>query len=322
VSPGNRHAAKPWWRRARVILNERAGSKGGIPTNPSSEERVREVLARRGLADAIVVSRLPEEARELTRAAVRAGCDLVVAAGGDGTIGLVAEELVGTQPALGILPLGSIMNIPRMLGLPRDLEAAADVLVAGCVRPIDVGVARDRTFFEAGSVGMNAAMFREAQRFDRGDYLSVARTIWVAIRYRAARMRIELDDGLIETRALMVSVSNGPYTGAGMTVAPEARVDDGRFDVRVFHHFSKGELLRHLVSITFGRRAYSPHVSTHRSRRVRITSASPLPCRADSHDLGTTPIEFVIRPHALRAVVPPDGPLQGASPVRSASGAP
>jgi diacylglycerol kinase family enzyme len=154
---------------------------------------------------------------------------------------------------------------------------------------------------------MNAAMFREAQRFDRGDYLSVLRTIWVAIRYRPARMQIELDDRRLRTRALMVTVSNGPYTGAGMTVAPDARIDDGALDVCVFRHFSKLELLTHLATIAFGRRKYSPHVRMYRSRRVRITSATPLPCRADSNDLGMTPVEFVTKPRALRVVVAADG---------------
>ena len=102
----------------------------------------------------------------------------------------------------------------------------------------------------------------------------------------------------------MVAVANGPYTGAGMTVAPAARLDDGRFDVRVFRGFSKWELIRHLAGIAFGRYRYAPHVSTYRAARVRITSVHPLPCRADARDLGTTPIEFRVRPAALRVVVP------------------
>jgi diacylglycerol kinase (ATP) len=306
AGPAARRPVRPRWRRARVIWNARAGSKGGIPTNSAGEGQLREVLARHGLADTLVASRSEADARRLASEAVRDRYDLVVAAGGDGTIGMIADELLGSTTALGILPLGSIMNIPRMLGLPRDVDDAAAVLADGIVRTVDVGMARDQTFYEAGSVGMHAAMFRHAQDFDRGDYAAILRTIWVAFRYRPARMTIELDDESVRTRALMVTVSNGPYTGVGMTVAPEARLDDGAFDVRVFRRFSKGELLRHLVSIAFGRRAWSPRISTHRSTRVRIRSASPLPCRADSHDMGTTPIEFAVRPRALHVVVPAD----------------
>jgi diacylglycerol kinase family enzyme len=102
----------------------------------------------------------------------------------------------------------------------------------------------------------------------------------------------------------MVTISNGPYAGAGMTVAPGARLDDGLFDVRIFRRFSKPRLLRHLVSIAFGRYRYAPEVDTYRSRFVRIESAHPLPARADSRDLGTTPVAFVTRPGALRVVVP------------------
>ena len=135
--------------------------------------------------------------------------------------------------------------------------------------------------------------------------MSIVRTIWVALRYRPARMHIDLDgDQRVRTRALMVVMALGPYIGAGMTVAPEARLDDGKFEVRVFRGFSKPELLRHLAGIAFGRYRYAPHVSTYRAATVRVTSHHPLPCRADSHDLGTTPLEISIRPRVLCVIVP------------------
>ena len=156
---------------------------------------------------------------------------------------------------------------------------------------------------------MNAAMFREAQQFENGDWLSILRTIWVALRYRPARMHVDLDGAeRVRTRALMVVMALGPYTGAGMTVAPEARLDDGKFDVRIFRGFSKPELLRHLAGIAFGRYRYAPHVSTYRAARVRVTSHHPLPCRADSHDLGTTPLEISMRPLALCVMAPRQSP--------------
>jgi diacylglycerol kinase (ATP) len=300
--------------RIRVIWNAAAGKKAGIPTTIVTEERIRRLMARAHLGDELVATTTPGEARAQAGDAVSRGYDLVVAAGGDGTIDTVAERLLGTRTALGILPLGTVMNIARSLGIPRDLDAAADVIATGTVREIDVGDVGGKPFFEAASVGMNAAMFREAQRFENGEWSSIARTLWVAFRYRPARMTLDLEDRQIRTRALMVAVSNGPYTGAAMTVAPEARLDDGKFDVRVFRHFSKMRLMRHLVSIAFGRHAYAPEIDTYRSRFVRIKSASPLPARADSRDLGTTPVEFVTRPHALRVMAPTAAALSSPSP--------
>ena len=297
----------PTRRRAiRVVWNPSSGVKGGIRTNAVSEERLRDVMARVGLGDELVATQSTSDAQATAAEAVARGYDLVVAAGGDGTVGVVATELLGSDVALGILPLGSVMNVARSLGIPRDLDAAADILATGVVRTIDVGEVNGRPFFEAGSVGMNAAMFRAAQSFEQGDWTAIARTVWVAFRYRPARMSIDLDDDQIRSRALMVTVSNGPYTGAGMTVAPDARLDDGRFDVRVFRRLSKLRLLRHLVSIAFGRYRYAPEVDSYRSRVVRIDGASPLPARADSRDLGSTPIEFRTRPAALRVVTPRD----------------
>ena len=104
-----------------------------------------------------------------------------------------------------------------------------------------------------------------------------------------------------------MSILQRESTSGDAPVAPEARLDDGRFDVRVFRGFSKWELLRHLASIAFGRGRYAPHISTYRSAAVRISSAHPLPVRADGIDLGTTPVAFLTLPRALRVVSPRAG---------------
>jgi diacylglycerol kinase (ATP) len=290
-------------RRLRIVWNVNSGRKGGLPTSRTGEDQLRDIMARHGLGEELVASDSEETAKRASHDARSQGYDAVVAAGGDGTVGLVADILIGSSTALGILPMGTVMNICRMLGLPRDLDEAARVVAAGRTRAIDVGVVQDRPFYEAGSVGINAAIFREIQRADEGDIAGLARAIFAAFRYRPGRMTISMDDQEIGTRALMVSVSNGPYLGAGFTVAPGARLDDGLFDVRVFRHFSKLDLARHFLAIALGRRAYSPHASTYRSARVRIEGARPLPARADSRDLGTTPVEFVVRPRVLEVLV-------------------
>ncbi len=291
--------------RIRVLWNASSGQKGGIPTNRTSRDTILELMARYGLGDELRETGSEEEAIEATRDAVSARYDIVVAAGGDGSIGLVAQHLLESPTALGILPLGSVMNIPRMLGLPRELEEAARVLGAGYVRTIDVGQAGDTVFYEAGSVGLHAAISRDIADVDEGDYGAILRSIVAAFRYRPSRMTIELDgERIVERRVLLAVVANGPYMGAGFTVAPEALLDDGLFDVCVFLHYSKRELIRHFASIAFGRRAYQPQTRIERASHVRISGARPLPARADSHDLGATPVAFEIRPSVLRVVAP------------------
>jgi len=291
-------------RRIRVIWNANAGTKGGVSTNRTGEPELRALMSRHGLGDDLVASTSEEEAIEATRDARDNGYDAVVAAGGDGTVRLAATHLLVSKTSLGILPIGSVMNIARMLGVSRELEEAAATIAAGRTRRIDIGTCGDKPFFESASVGMNAAIFKQVQQADEGDFRGIARALRTAFRYRPARMSVDLDDATIRTRALMITVSNGPYTGAGFTVAPDARLDDGRFDVNVFRHFSKLDLIRHFGSIAFGRRAYSPHVRSYRSRRVRIEGSRPLPARADSEDLGATPVEFVTHHQALSVIVP------------------
>lgn len=294
-------------RPTPVLWNSNAGQKIRGPLASTGDEQLREAMTAAGLVPEIHATESAEQAQEILARLIAAGHRLVVGAGGDGTIGQIGRRLLGSGVTLGILPLGSVMNIGRMLGLPRDLEGAALAIAAGRTATIDVGEANSEIFFETASVGLNAAIFKEAQQFEEGVKSSPFRAVWAAFRYRPARMTIHLDDGqVVSTRGLMVTVSNGAYTGVAITVAPEARLDDGRFDVRVFRHFSKLDLLRHLASITFGRRRYIPHVSTYRSATVRIESRHPLPCRADANDLGTTPLECRVRSASLKVIVGQD----------------
>jgi diacylglycerol kinase (ATP) len=296
-------------RRILVIRNRSAGIAAALTPGGSSADALRELLERHAISADVIEPDDEDAARAAVRKAVTDGVDVIVAAGGDGTVHMVADELLGSDSALGILPMGRVMNIARALGIGRDPERGAEILAAGHLRAVDVGEAvasdgRTVPFLETGSVGLNAAIFREVTRADEGELHSILRTIWAAVRYRPARMSIELDDRVIQTRALMVTASIGPYVGLAMTVAPSARLDDGRFDVSIFRRFSKWELLRHLASIAFGRRQYAPQVSRHRSATVRITSRHPLPARADHYDLGSTPVRFQTKAHALRVVAP------------------
>jgi diacylglycerol kinase (ATP) len=302
TSPGaGRSAAN---RRVLVIWNPEAGSKAGLPTNGASEADLRRVMADHGLGDDLFASPSPAAAAFRVDQAVRDGVDVVVAAGGDGTARSVALRLLGKETALGLLPLGSAMNLARTLGIPRELGQAANVIATGDVRPIDVGEIAGRPFIEQVSVGLSAEAFAKAHAVDKHRFGAAFGLLGLMVRSRRTRIELELDGEIRRSRALALSIANTPYTGLGIELAPGARVDDGLLDVVVFEGLSPFGLARYMAATIGGRGDPPERFRTYRAKRVRIDTRRPLPVRFDAEDGGRTPVEVRVLARALRVVAP------------------
>jgi diacylglycerol kinase (ATP) len=300
----------------RLIVNPTAGHKLGMPTHPATLQAVEDALTAAGLHVERVLTRFPGHATLLAKDAVREGCKLVIAAGGDGTVSETGAGLVHAETVLGIMPLGSIMNMARTLCIPRDLHGAARTIAEGQVLAMDAGSVNDKLFLEAGGVGLTAGLFGYFNRLDRGTTRpqAVLRAMFRFVRgLRSPRLVIIADGRQFDVRAPQVTVSNGPYVGAAYVLAPEARVDDGLLDVVIFRGMSVGRILVHMALVAGGRRlppppgvqlvrAQSVDVSLRRRRR-------PLPVHADGAVVGGTPAHFQVLPDALRVIVGnPEGP--------------
>jgi diacylglycerol kinase (ATP) len=291
-------------RRVLVVWNPEAGSKAGLPTNGASEADIRRVLADHGWGDDLFASPSPAAAAFRVDQAVRDGVDVVVAAGGDGTARSVALRLLGKQTALGLLPLGSAMNLGRTLGIPRDLDQAANIVAIGDIRTIDIGEIAGRPFIEQVSVGLSAEAFAKAHAVDKRRFGAVLGLVRLMRKSRRTRIDLELDGEIRRSRALALSIANTPYTGLGIELAPDARVDDGLLDVVVFEGLSPLGLARYMAA-TIGGRGHPPErFRTYRAKRVRVDTRRPLPVRFDAEDGGRTPVEIRVLAGALRVVTP------------------
>src|SRR5690349_3826117 len=233
--------------RTCLIINPTAGKKAGLTTNALGLDEVKALLERHQIDADVKCTERAGHGTELAREAASEGYQRVIAAGGDGTVAEVAEGLVGSDVELGVLPLGSIMNIARMLGIPRDLDAAAQVIKERRVARIDIGrastQARSNYFIEAAGVGIDAGLFAYFNQIDHGNWRSLRPLLTFMWRYRPRRITLVLDGRRMRFRAMMVSVANGPYVGAALAVAPHAQLDDQKLDVEVFTRFGKFELL-------------------------------------------------------------------------------
>lgn len=293
----------------RLIVNPQAGRKLGMSTNSATIDVLEEALKVAGIQATLEQTQSRGHATELARQAAHDGCRLVIAAGGDGTVAEVAEGLVHTDATLGIMPLGSIMNMARALCIPRDLKQAARTIGAGQVLAMDVGQVQDRLFLEAGGVGLAAGLFGYFNRLDSGRAHS-RNVVRAAIRFLRnlghPRLVIVADGQRFDVRAPQVTVSNGPYVGAAYALAPQARVDDGLLDVAIFRGLGVLRIMMHMALVAGGRRLPSlPGVQLVRARSidVALVRRRPLPVHADGDVIGVTPAQFQILPAALRVIV-------------------
>lgn len=296
---------------AVLIFNPQAGQKLGLATNTGGPGSAEAALGAAQIPYEAWPTRRPGHATELARQAVQQGRELVIAAGGDGTVAEVAHGLAGTDAVLGVMPMGSIMNIARTLCLPRDLDAAAETISHGQVLAMDVGRTGSVHFLEAAGVGLDAGLFNYFNRADRGT-LSLPAALRSAFRFLRLLGRpplsIVADDERIEVRAPMVVVANGPFVGAAYTVAPDALIDDGLLDLIIFNGASVPRMLLYFAAIAGGRSmAPPPHTRSLRAASIRIANRRrrPLPAHADGVNIGTTPVQFHAMPGALNILVGP-----------------
>lgn len=299
----------------RLIVNPHAGRKLGLSTNTATLDALEAALKEAGLDVVVQPTDAPRHATALARAAVQDGCKLVIAAGGDGTVAEAAEGLVHSDTTLGIMPLGSIMNMARTLCIPRDLKLAARTIAAGQVLAMDAGSVADHLFLEAGGVGLAAGLFGYFNRLDSGVRPhNVIRAGWRFLNHLGSpRLRIVADGQRFEVRALMVTVSNGPYVGAAYALAPQARIDDGLLDVVIFRGMGVIRMLVHMAVVAGGRRLPPPQgVQLVRAKQVEVAvqRRRPLPVHADGAAVGVTPTRFEVLPAALRVIV--GSPEEGA----------
>lgn len=261
----------------------------------------------------ILETRYPGHGTRLAREAARHS-DLIIAVGGDGTVGEVATGILGSKASLAIVPSGSTNVIARALGIPVDLMKAIDLLRGPhTTRRIEVAKANDRVLLHMAGCGFDALMFKDANR-------SLKRAAaWIAYVPAALKniageswaFRISIDGKEIRTKARMVLVANGSFVlDPRFPVGRNIRADDGQVDVIIFAPPNLAAAASVVFWLVMGQLERSRYVRHLRGRQVLIESEPPAPVECDGDVIGTTPLAVQVLPAALPVIVP----LNGATP--------
>ncbi|HEY1848810.1 MAG TPA: diacylglycerol kinase family protein [Opitutaceae bacterium] len=295
--------------RIRFIFNPKSGRprKTG-PLLPM----LRSYVAARRVDGDIVCTEGPGHATEIARDAVAAGCPRIIAVGGDGTVNEVAQALIRSPAAMGLVPCGSGNGLALHLGLPRSLAGALDLAAgdSGRVAEVDTAAANGLPFVNAMGFGLDADVARRFNQLTSRGLPAYTRTALAAFfGRRTEKCEVTVGHSREVFEALLVAVANSDQYGNNARIAPNARVDDGILDlvaVGPVNLLSAIPLAARLFLGTFDK---SPRVRRLKGARFLIErpAAGLIHTDGETHMAGAC-IEIVVRPRSLRLVVPADSP--------------
>jgi len=295
--------------RCFIIVNPAAG-RGRA--RRAWESTIRPMLREGGLSFTEVYEDRPRAAVPLAERATQDGYEIVTAVGGDGTVHEVLNGVLGPsvarRPALAVVPGGTGNDFARGVGIPKDMIAAARLLLDGSRRRrVDVGLVNDRYYGTISGVGFDAEVAAKVNGWPKwvaGTVVYTAGILTTLLTYRCAPTRITIDGETVELPMFLIAAANTSWYAGGMFMAPHARPDDGVLEVILARDLTKLETLRVLPKVFSGEHLKHPKVSHRAAREVRVESDVPLAIHADGETVGRVPAVFRALPQALEVVVP------------------
>lgn len=308
--------------QATIIYNPLAGS-----ANLSDViEQVARFWRQLGWQVAVQPTRAAGHAVQIAQQAAAAGQRLVIAAGGDGTLGEVANGLAGTNTVMAPLPVGTANSFARELLMPRPslinrqkLLVSAAKLAEGKVHAMDLGYSEDasgkgRHWLLWAGTGADGYLVdqleprsKTSKRLGRFGYLTQG--LMVVPRLPKMTAKVTVDGGVFEDEFLLVLISNcRRYAGGELLISPNAKLDDGLFEVWMFRGGGMFDAFQTFFQTRMERHHLDPAVTMVMGREIRVESNPIMPCQTDGDRAGPTPLNCVIKPGALQLLVPTTAP--------------
>jgi len=304
-------------RKAWVVYNPHAGR---FPAGPLLQ-RAADVLSQAGWAIEVQETGASQDLAYLAGQAVKADCEAVFVAGGDGSVGQVAGALAGSQTALGVLPAGTANVWAKELGLPRlgwihplALEEAAERLAHGDIRRVDLGLAADTPFMLWAGIGLDGKIVnsiepraRLEKAFAAVHYVVLA--VWESLDWTGIDLKVTALGQSWEDRFVLAVASNiRAYAGGYLELSPEAKIDDGLFDFWLLRGQSAADAVSLVVQILMGTHVEAPQVIHFRADQASFESSAPMPLHVDGEPAPKlTHVSLRVQPMALKVIVPRGG---------------
>jgi diacylglycerol kinase (ATP) len=265
------------------------------------------VMRRGGVEIDVQESRDAQHLLALARQAAGEKPDAIVSLGGDGTHHYVLNGMAGSEIPLGIIPAGSGNDLAKGLGIPTQARAAAETLLAGNTRRIDLGRVGSTVYGCIAGAGFDSVVTRYANervRRLRGSWAYAWSILRCLESYRPEPLKIVSDAQEFAGDVVFAVVGNNVSYGGGIHLAPRAKLDDGLLDVCVVPYMGKLELLQWVRRAYRGEHLRHPRIVYFQARKVSLSSTSRLELFGDGEFVQELPATIEIVPKALSVFVP------------------
>lgn len=294
-------------KRARIIYNPTSGRelfKKNLP-------EVLEALEIAGFETSCHATTCEGDAKVAAKKAVQNGFDLVIAAGGDGTLNEVVAGIseFDKRPKVGLIPMGTTNDFARAVHIPRDIQKAVEIIIKGDTIPVDVGLVNDRYFINIAGGGRITELTYEVPsklKTMLGQLAYYLKGIEMLPSINATKVRIEYDDEVFEDEAMMFLVGLTNSVGGFEKLSPNSSINDGKFTLLILKKCNIADFIR-LASLAIrGEHLNDPNVISKKAKHIRVTSEDKVQLNLDGEYGGTIPATFVNLYRHIEVFVPID----------------
>lgn len=294
-------------KRARIIYNPTSGREAIKKNLPD----VLEILENAGYETSAHATTGEGDAIEAAKLAVERRYDLVVAAGGDGTINEVVNGMAEQEyrPKLGIIPVGTTNDFARALQIPRDIVAAAEIIAKGDRIPIDIGRMNEKYFINIGGGGSLTELTYDVPsklKTVLGQLAYYLRGIEMLPSLKATNMSIEYDGKLFEGESMLFLVGLTNSIGGFEKLSPSSSINDGMFTLLILKKTNLADFIRIASLALRGEHINDPKVIYTKANRIKVHSDEKVLLNLDGEFGGVLPAEFVNLYRHFEVFVPID----------------
>ncbi|WP_456272553.1 diacylglycerol kinase [Bacillus sp. AK031] len=295
-------------KRARIIYNPTSGRE-------LFKKHLPEVLIKleqAGYETSCHATVCEGDATEAARTAVERKYDLVVAAGGDGTLNEIVNGLAEQEyrPKLGIVPMGTTNDFARAVHIPRDIGAAVDIIIKGDTIPVDIGRMNGNRYFIniAGGGRLTELTYEVPSKLKTvlGQLAYYLKGVEMLPSIKATDLSIEYDGKLFEGEAMLFLIGLTNSVGGFEKLAPDASINDGMFSLLILKKTNLAEFIRIASLAVRGDHINDPHVIYTQANRVKVYSKDKVQLNIDGEFGGLLPVEFENLYRHLEVFVPLD----------------